>query len=170
LCFVFTLKSKFDFHAFTYRIMIFHGSRCTRDHVFTSIFSVFHVSRFRKKAIHVSRLYPFQTHSIGRAYRHIVSDQGHHVGNDIAIWLYWLQAFIGKHVFVTTVSTVTPPGVNVVHWVLIRRWRRNMSLFRPLLLFRSFPHHLLRTISLFGSPRTFIDNPFHLGCISRWRN
>jgi hypothetical protein len=42
--------------------MIFHGSRCTRDHVFTSIFSVFHVSRFRKKAIHVSRLDPFQTH------------------------------------------------------------------------------------------------------------
>jgi hypothetical protein len=44
------------------RIMIFHGSRCTRDHVFTSIFSVFHVSRFRKKAINVSRLDPFQTH------------------------------------------------------------------------------------------------------------
>jgi hypothetical protein len=50
------------FHAFTYRIIIFHGSRCTRDHVFTSIFSVFHVSRFRKKAIHVSRSDPFQTH------------------------------------------------------------------------------------------------------------
>ena len=62
LCFVFTLKSKLDFHAFTYRIIIFHGSRCTRDHVFTSIFSVFHVSRFRKKVIHVSRLDPFQTH------------------------------------------------------------------------------------------------------------
>ena len=63
LWFVFMLKSKLDFHAFMYRIMIFHGSRCTRDHVFTSIFSVFHVSRFRKKAIHVSRLDPFQTHS-----------------------------------------------------------------------------------------------------------
>jgi hypothetical protein len=38
--------------------MIFHGSRCTRDHVLTSIFSVFHMSRFRKKAFHVSRLRP----------------------------------------------------------------------------------------------------------------
>ena len=47
-CFVFTLISKLDFHAFTYRIMIFHGSRCTRDHVFTSLFFVFHVSLFRK--------------------------------------------------------------------------------------------------------------------------
>ena len=64
LWFVFTLKSKLDFHAFTHRIMIFHGSCCTRDHVFTSIFSVFHMSRFRKKAIHVSRLDPFQTHYI----------------------------------------------------------------------------------------------------------
>jgi hypothetical protein len=66
LCFVFTLKSKLDFHAFTYRIMICHVSRCTRDHVFTSIFSVFHASRFRKKAIHVSHLDPFQTHYINR--------------------------------------------------------------------------------------------------------
>jgi hypothetical protein len=49
LWFVFTLKSKLDFHVFTYWIMIFHGSCCTRDHVFTSIFSVFHMSRFRKK-------------------------------------------------------------------------------------------------------------------------
>jgi hypothetical protein len=64
LWFVFTLKSKLDFHAFTYRIMIFHGLRCTRYHVFTSIFSLFHVSRFRKKAIHVSRLDPFQTHMV----------------------------------------------------------------------------------------------------------
>ena len=44
--------------------MIFHGSRYTRDHVFMSIFSVFHVSRFRKKVIHVSRLDPFQTHIV----------------------------------------------------------------------------------------------------------
>jgi hypothetical protein len=28
-----------------------------------------------------------------------VSDQGHLVGNDIAIWLDWLQAFIGKQTF-----------------------------------------------------------------------
>jgi hypothetical protein len=43
------------------RLRQFKISRCTRDHVFMSIFSVFHVSRFRKKAIHVSRLDPFQT-------------------------------------------------------------------------------------------------------------
>ena len=38
VCFIFTLKSKLDFRAFMYRIMILHGSRCTWDHVFTSIF------------------------------------------------------------------------------------------------------------------------------------
>jgi hypothetical protein len=39
LWFVFTLKSKLDFHAFTYWIMIFHGSCCTRDHVYIFRFS-----------------------------------------------------------------------------------------------------------------------------------
>ena len=39
--------------------MIFHGSRCTRDHVLTSIFSIFHMSRFRKKGLSRITLRPF---------------------------------------------------------------------------------------------------------------
>ena len=53
------------------------------------------------------------------------SDQGHRVGNDIAIRLHWLQAFIGKQ------TTFSPNH----RWYSDATWVKKMGEWSPFLAF-----------------------------------